>query len=87
MKHFDPEKNEARLLKERLYTREYRKRMKKLVNQSTETLTSESESTTEEFRQRSFKLRSIKKAEKVLPKSPRKGNAVVTSLAKKFQLA
>ena len=41
VKHLDPEKNEAHLLKERLYKREYRKRMKELVNQSTEILTSE----------------------------------------------
>ena len=59
--------------------------MKELVSQSTETLTSESESTTRGFSQRS-KLCSIKKAEKALPKSLRKRNAVVTSLAKKFQL-
>ena len=86
MKHLDPPKNEARLLKERLYKREYRKKMKELVSQSTETLTSESESTTEGFSQRSSKLRSIKKGEKALPKSPRKRNAMMTSLAKKFQL-
>ena len=60
--------------------------MKELISQFTETLTSESESTTEGFSQRSSKLRSIKKAKKALPKSPRKRNVVVTNLAKKFQL-
>ena len=72
MKHLDPEKNESRLLKERLYKQEYRKIMKELASQSTETLTSQSESTTEGFSQRSSKLRSIKKVEKALPKIPRK---------------
>ena len=54
MKHLGPKKNEARLLKERLYKRECRKKMKELVSQSTETLTSESELTTEGFSQRPY---------------------------------
>ena len=31
-------------------------------------------------------MRSVRKAEKSLPRSPRKRNAVASSLAKKFQL-
>ena len=40
----------------------------------------------EGFSQRSSHMRSVRKAEKSLPRSPRKRNAVVSSLAKKFQL-
>ena len=45
-----------------------------------------SDSTEEGFSQRSSHLRSVRKAEKSLPRSPRKRNAVVSSLTKKFQL-
>ena len=38
------------------------------------------------FSQRSSEMRSVRKAEKSLPRSPRKRNAVASSLAKKFQL-
>ena len=72
------EKNKARLLKERLYKREYRKRMKDQPSPI-------SDSTEEGFSQRSSHMRSVRKAEKSLLRSPRKRNAVVSSLAKKFQ--
>ena len=45
-----------------------------------------SDSIEEGFSQRSSHMRSVRKAEKSLSRSPRKRNAVVSSLAKKFQL-
>ena len=72
------EKNKARLLKERLYKREYRKRVKDQPSPI-------SDSTEEGFSQRSSQMRSVRKAEKSLLRSPRKRNAVVSSLAKTFQ--
>ena len=79
MEVFNPEKNKARLLKERLYKREYRKITKdqpSLISDSIE----------EGFSQRSSHTRSVRKAKKSFPRSPRKGNTAVSSLAKKFQL-
>ena len=71
MKVTDTVKNEERLRKQRLYKKEYRKRIKTVQI---------------EFGQRSTHMRSLRKAEKALPKSPCKQKAVVTSLAKKFNL-
>ena len=79
MKVSNPEKNKARLLKEQLYKRECRKRMKDQPSQI-------SDSIDEGFSQRSSHMMSVRKAEKSLSRSPRKRNAVVSSLAKKFQL-
>ena len=79
MKAFNPEKNKARLLKERLYKREYRKLTKdqpSIISDSVE----------ERFSQRSSQTRSVRKAKKSFSRSPRKGNTAVSSLAKKFQL-
>ena len=45
-----------------------------------------SDSTDEGFSQRPSHTRLFKKAEKSLPRSPRKRNAVVSNSAKKFQL-
>ena len=45
-----------------------------------------SDSTDEGFNQRPSHTRLFKKAEKSLPRSPRKRNAVVSNSAKKFQL-
>ena len=45
-----------------------------------------SDSIEEGFSQRSSHVGSVRKAEKSLPRSPRKRNAVVSSLTKKFQL-
>ena len=45
-----------------------------------------SDSIKEGFSQRSSHMISVRKAEKSLPRSPRIRNAVVSSLAKKFQL-
>ena len=44
------------------------------------------DSTEEGFSQRSSHFRSVRKAEKALPRSPRKRNAVVSSLGKKFRV-
>ena len=79
MKVSNPEKNKTRLLKERLYKRAYRKRMKDQPSPI-------SDSTDEGFSQRPSHTRLFKKAEKSLPRSPRKRNAVVSNSAKKFQL-
>ena len=51
------------------------------ISSSTSTLTA-----VEGFSQRSTYMQSFRKAEKALPKSPRKQKAVVKSLAKKFEL-
>ena len=83
MKVNDPEKNQARLLKERLYKQEYRKRIRYNIDEQPSPT---SNSTEEEFSQRSSYMKSLKKAERSLPKSPRRRNAVVSSLEKKFQL-
>ena len=83
MKVNDPEKNQARLLKERLYKQEYRKRLRSNIDEQPSPT---SNSTEEGFSQRSSYMRSLKKAERSLPKNPRRRNAVVSSLAKKFQL-
>ena len=79
MKVSNPEKNKAKLLKERLYKRDYKKRMK-------DQLSPISDSIEEGFSQKPSYMRSVRKAKKLLPRSPRKRNAVVSSLAKKFQL-
>ena len=73
----NPEKNKARLLKEQLYKPGYRKRMKDQPSPI-------SDSIEEGFSQRSSHMRSVRKAEKSLSRSPRKKNAVVSSLAKMF---
>ena len=83
MKVNDPEKNQARLLKKRLYKQEYRKRIRSNIDEQPSPT---SNSTEEGFSQRSSYMRSFKKVERSLPKSPRRRNAVVSSLAKKFQL-
>ena len=79
MKVSNPEKNKATLLKERLYKREYRKRLKDQPSPI-------SDSIEEGFSQRFSHMRWVSKAKKSLPRSPRKRNAVVSSLAKRFQL-
>ena len=68
MKVNDPEKNQARLLKERLHKQEYRKRIRSNIDQQPSPT---SNSTEEGFSQRSSYMRSLKKAERSLPKSPR----------------
>ena len=83
MKVNDPEKNRARLVKERLYKQEYRKRIRSNIDEQPSPT---SNSTVEGFSQRSSYMKSLKKAKRSLPKSPRRRNAVVSSLAKKFQL-
>ena len=75
----NPEKNKARLLKEQLYKPGYRKRMKDQPSTI-------SDSIEEGFSQRSSHMRSVRKAEKSLSRSPRKKNAVVSSLAKMLLL-
>ena len=75
----NPEKNKARLLKEQLYKPGYRKRMKDQPSPI-------SDSIEEGFSQRSSHMRSVRKAEKSLSRSPRKKNAVVSSLAKMLLL-
>ena len=75
----NPEKNKARLLKEQLYKPGYRKRMKDQPSTI-------SDSIEEGFSQRSSHMRSVRKAEKSLSRSPRKKNAVVSNLAKMFLL-
>ena len=79
LKVSNPEKNKARLLKEQLYEREFRKRIKDQPSPI-------SGSVEEGFSQSSSHMRSVRKAEKSLPRSPKKRNAVVSSLTKKFQL-
>ena len=91
MKIKDPAKNEERLRKKREYKRNYRQKMKAAaaLSESQQNTTSSSTSTStavEGFSQRSIYMRSLRKGEKALPKSPRKQKAVVTSLAKKFAL-
>ena len=84
MKMSNPERNKAILLKEQMYMRNYRKRMKK-SNQH-QLVLSISESIEGRFSLRSTHLRSMWTAERALPKSLGKRNAFVSSLAKKFQL-
>jgi len=67
MKVTSPNKNEERLLRQRLYKQEYRKK-KAITHNSPSTSTSSST----DFTHRSTKVRSIKKAEKALPKYPGK---------------
>ena len=62
MKVNDPEKNQARLLKERLYKQEYRKRIK---SNTDEQPSPTSNSTEEGFSQMSSYMRSLKKAETI----------------------
>ena len=67
-------------MKERLYKPGYRKRMKDQPSPI-------SDSIEEGFSQRSSHVGSVRKAEKSLPRSPRKRNAVVSSLTKKVSVA
>ena len=62
MKVNDPEKNQARLLKERLYKQEYRKRIKSNTDEQSSPT---SNSTEEGFSQMSSYMRSLKKAETI----------------------
>ena len=94
MKVNNPVKNEERLRRERLYKQDYRMRKKAIQQQQLLTerhnerdeATPSTSSSSEGFAQRSTHMRSVRKAVKALPKSPRKQKAVVTSLAKKFNL-
>ena len=96
MKIKDPAKNEERLRKQRECKRNYRQKMKAAAalseSQQDTTSSSTSRSTAVEgFSQRSTYMRSLRKPEKRLPENPRKKaerkqKAVVTSLAKKFDL-
>ena len=91
MKIKDPDKEEERLRKEREYKRNYRQKMNAAaaLSASQQDTTSSSRSTptaVEGFSQRSTYMLSLRKAEKALPKSPRKQKAVVTSFAEKFEL-
>ena len=91
MKVNNPVKNEERLRSERLFKQDYRTR-KKAIQLLTERhnerdeATPSTSSSSEGFAQCSTHMRSVRKAVKALPKSPRKQKAVVTSLAKKFNL-
>ena len=91
MKIKDPAKNEQRLRKQREYKRNYRQNMKAAAalsesHQDTASSSTSTSTAVEGFIQRPTYMRSLWKAEKTLPKSPRKQKAVVTSLAKKFKL-
>jgi len=86
MKVTDPSKNSERLLKQRLYKKEYRKRVKDGDQTQNQVQTESTESLTESSLNRATLMRSLRKAEKSLPKSPRKQKAVVQGLAKKFNL-
>ena len=86
MKVNDHVKNEEHLRKQRLYKMEYLKQMKAKHIESQEPSVSTSTTAEEGFSQRSTLMWSLQKAEKVLPKSPWKQRAVVTSLAKKSDL-
>ena len=72
MKLNSPDKNKERLLKQRLYKQEYRKKKKAIADNSPSILSST------DFIHRSTKVRSIEKA---LPKSPSKHKTDVRSLA------
>ena len=85
MKVTNPNNNQERLLKQRLYKQEYRKKKAISITDNSPS-TSSSTETPVDFAHRSTKIRSIKKVEKALPKSPTKQKAVVRSLAQKFQL-
>ena len=85
MKATDPEKNRERLRKQRIYKIQYREKIKAAIEQDALSRPSASVSTPA-FSQRSTQMRSLKKAEKALPRSPNKKKAVVASLCKKFQL-
>ena len=86
MKVTDPSKNRERLLKQRLYKMEYRKRVKDGDQTQNQVQIESTESLTESSLNRATLMRSLRKAEKSLPKSPRKQKAVVQGLAKKFNL-
>ena len=94
MKVNNPVKNEERLRRERLYKQDCRMRKKAIQQQQLLTerhnerdeATPSTSSSSEGFAQRSTRMRSVRKAVKALLKSPRKQKAVVTSLAKKFNL-
>ena len=91
MKIKDPAKNRERLRKQREYKRNYCQKLKAAaaLSDSQQDTTSSSTSmaiVVEGFSQRSTYIRSLQKAENALPKSPWKQKAVVTSLAKKFEL-
>ena len=79
MKLNSPNKNKERLLKQR-YTSKSSAKKKTIADNSAST------SSTTDFINRSTKVRSIKKAEKALPKSQSKQKAVVRSLAQKFKI-
>ena len=72
MKVNDPEKNQARLLKERLCEQEYRKR---IVSNIDEQPPPTSNSTEEGFSQRSFYMRSLKKPKDHFQKAPEKSSS------------
>ena len=82
MKITNPEKIKAILLKELLYKRDYKKRMKK--NNLDQLVPSISESTEDGFSQWSTHSRSMRKAEGVLHKSPRRRNVVLSEDGQKF---
>ena len=87
MKTVDPVANAERLRKQRLRKQEYRRKMKQaaLVNiPVTETVLNSPAISA--FSNRSIRSRSLLRAERNLPKSPRKKTEIVTALVEKFEL-
>ena len=90
-KYLDPKKHDEFKKKEAARIKEYRLKKKKLAGQfacdSQKETEEERPSTSSSFSSKQVLNRSIKKAERSLPLSPRKEVEVIGSLAKKFRLS
>ena len=96
-KYLNTEKYQQRLHKDRIRSREYRRRKKAEVSQASQTSSSSQDTSTgtssqaspasqSAFGSRQSLFRSVSGAEKNLPNSPRKKCEVLSNLAKKYEL-